>query len=159
MKYILAIGSNIRPHVHVRQVLKKMVHTFDEVRVGKFFYSPAYGMHSHRLFWNGAVSIDTHLSPAALKMLLCQWEKESGRNRDHPKCSLRDRTLDMDIIWGASCGWLESIACLRERPYVWLPISSLLDLKGGVCEPLHPIFFSLSGKVLGRRPRTLLSSR
>jgi len=158
MKYILAIGSNIKPHVHVRQVLKKMLNEFDEVKVGKFFYSPAYGMNSHRLFWNGAVAIESGLSPNTLKMLLCQWEKESGRNREHPKCSLRNRTLDIDVIWGDSCGWLESLAYIRERSYMWLPLSSLLKWKGHVREALHPVFFSLNGQLFGQRPRTLLRS-
>lgn len=159
MKYILAIGSNIRPHIHVRDALKKMMACFDAVRVGKFFYSPAYGIKSSRMFWNGAVLIETDLSPQALKDLLCGWEQASGRNRLHPKCSLRDRTLDIDIIWGDACGWLESPNYIQQRLYVLLPVASLLRYRHAAIKSLRPVFFVLQGKVLGKRIRSIVAIR
>jgi len=159
LKYILSIGSNIQPYIHVRQVLQKMHHNFDEVYVGRFFRSPADGMQSNHLFWNGAVLIDTPLSPINLKSRLCEWEEESGRDRSHAQCSLRDRTLDVDILWCEDTGWLELLSHVKACPYLFFPVSSLayrrekqlMRSNGKSSAVLKPVFFSLNGCLVGRR--------
>ncbi len=128
MKYIISIGSNIKPAHHVPWVIQKMYDEFDAVVVSRFYRTHAYAMKSHTVFWNGAVMVESSLSQENLKRLLCEWEVTSGRNRNHPQCSTRDRTLDLDILWQDQRGWLEDISKLRNLPYMWQPISSLLAL-------------------------------
>jgi len=151
LRYILSVGSNIRPQIHVRWVLKQMLNRFDDIYVSRFFRVPAYGMWSKHEFWNGAVMIDSDDEADVLKAVLSKWEEQSGRDRSHPQCSLRDRTLDIDIIWNEGCGWVEPMEIIRSRPYLNLPISSFMKIKVKERTLLKPVYFSLNGHLLGSR--------
>ncbi len=151
MKYLLAIGSNIKPEIHVRSALNQCLAHFDAVWVGRFYTSPAHGMQSNRVFWNGAIAFESSLSAAALKVLLCRWEGDSGRDRAHPECSKRDRTLDLDLLWCEDSGWLEPLHHVQHTAYVFLPLASLLGLRSKQRLHLRPKYFSFRGQLLGGR--------
>jgi len=152
MKYLLAIGSNVRPNLNIRWVLCQMLDAFDGVEVGRFFCSQANGMESRHLFWNGAVLIEAHSELQALKEQLCRWEVESGRDRTHPKCSLRDRTLDIDIVWSDQDGWYVSPDNIARVAYLAGPIASLMPVIFPRQESLAPVYFSFHQRILGGRP-------
>ena len=154
MKYIVSVGSNIRPSKHVPWVCKKMYNEFDTVVVSRFYRTHAYAMTSHTVFWNGAMMIESHLSRKDLKTLLCDWEMMSGRNRSHPKCSTRDRTLDLDILWQDEQGWFEDVTTLKSLPYMWQPISSLLALRNHK-KRCAIVWFSTCGMLLGGKRKYL----
>jgi len=153
VKYLLSVGSNIRPAENMRSVLLQMAGVFFDIKVGRFFRSPAYGMRSFRPFWNGVVLMRSDLDVHVLKAQLCQWEEESGRDRSHPNCSIRDRTLDVDIVWSEGSGWLLSKENITTLPYLRAPIASLMP----GCFPVYttflsPVCFSFQGHLLGYRP-------
>lgn len=154
MKYIISIGSNIKPARHVPWVIEKMYDEFDTVVVSRFYRTDAYAMTSHTVFWNGAVMVESTLSREALKVLLCSWEIASGRNRSHPQCSTRDRTLDLDILWQEKQGWFEEVSILRGLPYIWQPISSLLALPGNK-KKCGGVWFSMCKALLGGKRKRL----
>ena len=154
MKYIVSLGSNIRPSKHVPWVCKKMYDEFDSVVVSRFVRTKAYAMDSKHIFWNGAVMIETDLLFGALKSKLCMWEEASGRNRSHPQSSTRDRTLDLDILWCEE-GWIEPVSALRKMPYIWLPVQSLLGSLGSSSSLCRPVWFKCSGKLFGKRQKAL----
>ncbi len=151
MKYLLAVGSNLHPKVNVRWVLSRMKYRFDHVKVGRFYHSQPSGMKSGHSFWNGAVMIETRMDVIDLKECLCMWEVESGRDRMHPKCSLRNRTLDVDIVWGERDGWMESIETIMQHSYLHAPLSSLVFFSPVRKGTLKPIYFSFEGRLLGGR--------
>lgn len=150
MKYIISIGSSIKPSQHVPWAMQKMCCEFDTVVVSRFHRTQAQGMKSHSLFWNGAVMVESDLSEPNLKTLLCSWEEESGRDRSHPQSSVKDRTLDLDILWQDKRGWLEDLSKLKRLSYVWQPISSLLTLRVSKSDR-NIVWFSMCNMLLGGR--------
>jgi len=152
VKYLLTIGSNVQPASNVRWALSQMLDAFGNIKVGRFFQTPACGMKSSRLFWNGAVLIDIPMEKKDLKVRLCKWEEESGRDRTHPKCSTRDRTLDIDIVWSEQSGWLISHENITNADYLTAPIASLMPICFPHRDRLMPIYFSFRCKLLGVRP-------
>ncbi len=155
MKYLLAVGSNLHPKVNVRWVLSRMQCEFDYVRVGRFYHSQPSGMKSGHSFWNGAVMVESRMDIIDLKTCLCMWEVESGRDRMHPKCSLRNRTLDVDITWSDCDGWVERVETIMKHSYLHAPLSSLMFLPPVRKGTLKPIYFSFQGRLLGGRPVSL----
>jgi len=154
MRYIVSIGSNINPSQHVPWVVRQMHQAFDEVVVSRFYRTQAFAMLSRYSFWNGAVMVRSDLSQDDLKKLLCDWEAESGRDRKHPQCSIRDRTLDLDILWQDKHGWFESVDDLKSLPYMWQPVRSLLGLSVAKSK-FDIVWFFVSKQLLGGRRRRL----
>ena len=151
MKYLIAIGSNIRPRHHIPWALDRMCDVFASVRAGKFYRMRPMGMESRRLFWNGAVEIESPLGGADLKRLFVEWEESRGRDRGHAKCSLRDRPLDIDILWIEEDGWLIPKSRLVGLPYLFAPAASLMR---GLTwrNDGTPVCFRVRGRLVGCRP-------
>lgn len=154
---MLAVGSNILPGVHVPWAIERMVSFFPFLVVGRFYRTCPVAIRTYRRFWNGAVLVESGLSVREVKKTLCEWEIESGRNRSHPNCSQRDRTLDIDILWSEGSGWIMPRALIEETPYLALPASGLLSLKSrqkGSPRPLdyRPACFVACDRLLGLRP-------
>jgi len=153
---LLAIGSNIKPHKHIPWVLKKMKSDFIHVKTGRFFRTKALNIVSAHVFWNGALQLETNLSSIDLKKKLVSWEIASGRNRRDPLSSSKDRTLDLDILWSSQEGWFEEVSYLKQLPYVWGPVCSVIP-----CFHLYnrssyrPLWFKLGCKLVGVRCITL----
>ena len=151
MTYMIAIGSNRRPQRNVPDALKKMLAAFGTVRVGRFFRTKGHHMSSAHRFWNGAVMVDAPFMQDQLKQRLFQWEKESGHDRSHSQCSTRDRTLDLDMVWGEHVGWLDDLSALKDLPYLWQPICSLLTVHSRKSHTMIPVRFKVQGVLLGSR--------
>ncbi len=155
--YLLAIGSNISPRQHVVQSLRWMHASFLSLRVGCFYRSQAWGMDSRRTFWNGAVEVRCEDDVRTLKQQLNEWEEITGRNRQNPRCSVLDRTLDIDILWSDAQGWLCAEQQVRSTPYLASPVSSLVgewrSLPG--TRALTPVPFMFNDRLLGLRPVNL----
>ncbi len=114
-------------------------------------------MDSHRPFWNGAVEIRCAADVRTLKLKLNEWEEMTGRNRQDPRCSILDRTLDIDILWSDAQGWLCAERQVQRTPYLALPVSSLVR-KWRYCSDanmLVPVPFMFNGRLLGLRPVNL----
>ncbi len=126
MRYLLAVGSNLRPARHVPWLLSEVSAHGSLLMVSPFFRSQAQYMRSRHLFWNGVLLVDVPFPPRECKDRLCRWEERSGRDRSHPRCSLRDRTLDVDILWNEQEGWCESPQDVFQCAYLAHPLRALL---------------------------------
>lgn len=91
----LGIGSNIEPERHVAIALERLGKACDDLRVSPIYRSKAVGFDGDD-FINCVASVETGLSPWALRDWLRTLEDEYGRQRDVPKFS--DRVLDVDIL-------------------------------------------------------------
>jgi 2-amino-4-hydroxy-6-hydroxymethyldihydropteridine diphosphokinase len=154
MRYIISIGSNVNPSQHVPWAIENMQQMFNEVVVSRFYRTQAFAMSSKHCFWNGVVMLSSDLACDALKNLLSCWEVESGRDRNHPQCSTRDRTLDLDILWQDGCGWLDDVEGLKKLPYMWQPVCSLLGLRVAKLKQ-GTVWFVVNHELLGGRRKKL----
>ncbi|MEM1412868.1 MAG: 2-amino-4-hydroxy-6-hydroxymethyldihydropteridine diphosphokinase [Pseudomonadota bacterium] len=91
----LGVGSNVDPERHVAIAIERLGEAFDDLRCSPIYRCPAVGFDGSN-FINLVVSIETTLSPWALRDWLRRLEEAYGRERDVPKFS--DRVLDVDIL-------------------------------------------------------------
>ena len=91
----LGIGSNVQPELHVAIAIERLGKRFDHVRFSPIYQSPAVGFDGDD-FINLVASVETELTPLALRDWLRALEDEYGRDRNVPKFS--DRILDVDIL-------------------------------------------------------------
>ncbi|RMH42727.1 MAG: 2-amino-4-hydroxy-6-hydroxymethyldihydropteridine diphosphokinase [Gammaproteobacteria bacterium] len=156
-RLLFALGSNVRPGRHVPWAIEKMAASFSCLIVGKFYRTRPMAIKSCRRFWNGAVLAESRMSVSEIKRMLCAWERESGRDRSHPDCSWRDRTLDIDILWSDCSGWITPREAIEKTPYLALPATALLPIKWSRISNTRvlnysPACFIACGKLLGLRP-------
>lgn len=96
---ILALGSNIAPRQeHLEAALEALTAHPDIriVRTSEWFETEPWGYTEQDVFLNGAVQIDTLLSPHALLDVIHDIEAARGRER---LIHWGPRTLDIDIIY------------------------------------------------------------
>ena len=95
----LGIGSNIGDRkAYIEQALKRLGDREGSrrVRCSKLLYTKPYGGVKQEDFLNGAIELETLLTPYELLDFLHELEKEAGRER---KIHWGPRTLDLDILF------------------------------------------------------------
>ena len=98
-KVYLGIGSNIGDRkAYIEQALKRLGDREEirRVRCSKLLYTKPYGGVKQEDFLNGAIGLETLLTPYELLDFLHELEKEAGRER---KIHWGPRTLDLDILF------------------------------------------------------------
>lgn len=98
-KVYLGIGSNIGDRqAYIGQALKRLGgrEKIRRVRCSKLLYTKPYGGVKQEDFLNGAVELETLLTPYELLDFLHELEKEADRER---KIHWGPRTLDLDILF------------------------------------------------------------
>lgn len=134
----VAFGSNLGDR---RAHIEKAVQSIREnsccrlQRVSEFYASTPYGGVEQEDFVNGALSLDTLLSPEELLDFLQSLEKEAGRER---KVHWGPRTLDLDILL------YEDMALNTERLTLPHPdmqnrdfvLKPLAEIAPALCHPL-----------------------
>lgn len=124
---VVAFGSNIGDRVtHIENALTSMrARGLNIVRLSRLYETAPMYYQNQDSFLNGAVLVETELSPIALLDELQQIETEQGRRREIAK---GPRTLDLDIIlYGDELIDVERLKVphpgLLEREFVLRPLS------------------------------------
>jgi dihydroneopterin aldolase/2-amino-4-hydroxy-6-hydroxymethyldihydropteridine diphosphokinase len=98
-KAYIAVGSNMGDKKACIENGIRRLSVHPDIRVEKksdFITTAPYGMTRQDVFLNGAIAIDTLLSPKELLFVLHEAEREEGRKRE---IHWGPRTLDLDIIF------------------------------------------------------------
>ncbi|GAA5216011.1 2-amino-4-hydroxy-6-hydroxymethyldihydropteridine diphosphokinase [Corallincola platygyrae] len=98
MYYLCSIGSNIDPEEHVARVVKELVTRFGRVTLSPFTYTSPVGMDSEHRFINALFLFYSKDTEAEVKQGFNLLEAVHGRDRADQLSSVKDRTLDLDIL-------------------------------------------------------------
>lgn len=98
MKYLCSLGSNIDPEMNIHNA-KRHLKTLN----GYCFFSQSIvtepvDIETNNGFLNALFIINTPLNQTELKQQFNQIEEALGRDRSDPHRSIKDRTIDIDIL-------------------------------------------------------------
>lgn len=93
---LLSLGSNIKPHTHLRAAARALREEFPGVVFSPVYRYTAVGFDGPD-FLNAGAALRTRLGPEALNDWLHALEDAQGRRRDVPRFS--SRTLDIDLVF------------------------------------------------------------
>ena len=150
MFYLGSIGSNLQPGHHVPWVVRELVELAGRLRLSPVIVTEPAAMQSTHRFANALFLLESPLLPAELKACFNALEAEHGRDRNDPARSVKDRTLDLDLL--AHGEELTALAAI-DLPGYLQPLWPTLDgqpLMAGECLP-----FSLGDLQLGDRAATI----
>ena len=100
----------------------------DVVATSSFLETDPVGFLDQPRFLNGAVAIDTSLSPAELLVALLDVERELGRTRNGPRYGPRTVDLDLLVVDGLTVdepGLTVPHPRLHERVFALAPLAEL----------------------------------
>lgn len=152
MIYLGSIGSNLQPQQHVPWAVAELVELGSWLRLSAVIFTLPAAMNSPFRFANALFLLDCPLAPAALKARFNALEGGHGRDRSDPARSVKDRTLDLDLLAVAP-----TLAALAKPV---LP-DYLQPLWPGLCggqmlaTDVERLPFQLAGSELGHRPATI----
>jgi dihydroneopterin aldolase/2-amino-4-hydroxy-6-hydroxymethyldihydropteridine diphosphokinase len=93
----VAVGSNIRPEVHVPQAIRLLAARTRVRGVSTIYRTKPLDRPGQPLFYNCAVEIETSIPPLELKSrILRRIEEDLGRKRTGDKYA--PRTIDLDLV-------------------------------------------------------------
>lgn len=150
MFYLGSIGSNLQPAQHVPWVVRELVELAGRLRLSPVIVTEPAAMQSCHRFANALFLLESPLLPAELKARFNALEAEHGRDRSDPQRSVKDRTLDLDLLAHAD---EQSALATTELPGYLQPLWPTLDgqpLAVGECLP-----FTLGSLQLGHRAATI----
>ncbi|ROU00885.1 2-amino-4-hydroxy-6-hydroxymethyldihydropteridine diphosphokinase [Marinobacter sp. R17] len=98
MWYLCGLGSNIRPEQNLPRALDLLVQKTGCLRISPVVATRPQGIDSDRGFLNALVVLQSPLAPTELKAWFNGVEESLGRDRSDPASSLKDRTIDIDIL-------------------------------------------------------------
>ena len=110
----ISIGSNIDPHLHIKNTLGVLGEKFSDLTISSVYESESVGFQGPN-FLNLVVSFPCHLSVQELNQYLHALEDKEGRQRLNGK-AWDSRTLDLDIIlFGDMEGIFKGIELPRDE--------------------------------------------
>ncbi|MCI0713608.1 MAG: 2-amino-4-hydroxy-6-hydroxymethyldihydropteridine diphosphokinase [Chloroflexi bacterium] len=98
-RYVVGIGSNIRPAENVAGVLRRLLDMTDSMVISRIIETTPEGFQSDNQFLNLAVCMGSPLDESTLKAEFVRLEIDMGRNRNDPQSSKKDRPADLDILF------------------------------------------------------------
>lgn len=98
MIYLGSIGSNLQPQQHVPWAVAELVDLGAWLRLSRVIFTLPVVMHSEHRFANALFLLNTELDETALKRRFNILEGGHGRDRSDPARSVKDRTLDLDLL-------------------------------------------------------------
>jgi len=114
-KYLCSLGSNIEPQTNFPQAQAALKTISDSIRFSRNIPTSPVDMDTENDFLNALFVIQTSMSAHELKREFNHIEETLGRDRSDPERSLKDRTIDIDIL-----------GKLEEKPQVPEYLTSLL---------------------------------
>lgn len=125
----IAVGSNIDPHVHVPEAVRRLGNRLSLGAVSTFYRTAPVGGRRQPDFRNGVLEGTSDLPPRSLKFdVLRAVERELGRARTHDKYA--SRTIDLDVLlYGTAVIEEPDLRVpdpdIRTRPFVAVPLMEL----------------------------------
>lgn len=98
MLYLGSIGSNLEPDHHVPWAVRELVELVGRLVLSPVIVTEPAAMTSTHRFANALFLLETPLPPGALKAHFNALEAQHGRDRSDPARSVKDRTLDLDLL-------------------------------------------------------------
>lgn len=114
-KYLCSLGSNIEPQRNFPQAQTALKALSDNISFSRNIPTSPVNMNTDRNFLNALFIIQTPMTADQLKCEFNKIEEALGRDRSDPQRSLKDRTIDIDIL-----------GRVEEEPHVPGYLSSLL---------------------------------
>lgn len=117
MYYVISIGSNIQPELHVAAAVSILAELFGSLYLYQRVYTQAQSVESNHVFVNSVLVLQSRLEQIELKAQLCRIEEQLGRDRTDPRRSVKDRSCDLDIICAQS-EWSEAWKTTLTESYI-----------------------------------------
>lgn len=97
----VSLGSNIEPAKYLQYGLDRLSVAARMLAVSRVYQTPPFGFVNQPDFLNVTVALETGLDPVALKHLLYDIERGSGRVRERQLTKWGPLELDLDLLlWG-----------------------------------------------------------
>ena len=126
--FLVGLGSNIDPELHVISALEKLTELFGVILVSSVIRTEPFKMSDHsQPFLNSALALTCTLDAVELQRALHQLEIEAGRDRSHPQSATRARPLDLDVLCALNERCQPNQA-LPDEPYVRPLVDELLHI-------------------------------
>lgn len=93
----ISLGSNIEPYLHIPWAIERLSQVYGPLLLLPVVKTPAIDMKSTQEFLN-SLAVFWCGEPEQLKPTFNTFEEQSGRDRCDPLRSVKDRTLDLDLI-------------------------------------------------------------
>ncbi|MEM9848947.1 MAG: 2-amino-4-hydroxy-6-hydroxymethyldihydropteridine diphosphokinase [Bacteroidota bacterium] len=127
IQYFIGLGSNIEPEKNMLRMIAALFKWSAQVDLSKIYRFAPHKIVSDQYFLNAVVRIESSLSAEALKAQLVALEETLGRDRSDPNKKIKDRTADLDILFGLKAGEQAfDLKDLQEEIYVLYPLQDLL---------------------------------
>lgn len=96
-RFLISIGSNIRPSHYVPASVRELRRLFSVTAVSPVFETLPSGPARGAVFWNLTAAIESDLDPDKIRLLLREIENRLDRVRD-PEDKFAPRTIDLDLL-------------------------------------------------------------
>ncbi len=131
--------------------MERLAHLYERLWVSQLIYTVPVGLlSSDKRFINGIVAFHTSQAATETKKQLCQVETYLGRNRNDPLSKVKDRVLDLDILFNGSPEKARSFR--SNEPYLKACNQAL---QGEQADYNTDIVLNLNGLPFGQRPATI----
>lgn len=98
MMYLCSLGSNIEPELHFSRAKHYLSKLSDALDYSRDIPTQPVGIDTNKPFLNALFTLETELSAEQLKHHFNAIEETLGRDRSDPDSSIKDRTIDIDIL-------------------------------------------------------------
>lgn len=96
--YLCSLGSNIEPQSHFSQARKALEALSDDIAFSRNIPTSPVDIKTDKTFLNALFIINTAMNANELKREFNKIEELLGRDRSDPQRSIKDRTIDIDIL-------------------------------------------------------------
>ncbi|MDV6314871.1 2-amino-4-hydroxy-6-hydroxymethyldihydropteridine diphosphokinase [Idiomarina sp. HP20-50] len=97
-KYLCSLGSNIEPQHHFSQARAALEVLSGDITFSRNIPTSPVDINTDNAFLNALFIIETPMTAGELKREFNRIEEALGRDRSDPERSLKDRTIDIDIL-------------------------------------------------------------
>ena len=162
--YFVGLGSNVDARRNVARALDQLLTWFGAVQVSHVAETAPVAV-AGGTFLNMVASFQSELPAREIKGLFCAFEEELGRDRSHPNCAKRERSIDLDILFQLPTdAWEVNEANVPTECYyraATVELIALMDLSCAV--PAVPITSAIAldflGNTIGLHPARLHRDR
>ncbi|EKE82945.1 2-amino-4-hydroxy-6-hydroxymethyldihydropteridine diphosphokinase [Idiomarina xiamenensis] len=98
MRYLCSLGSNLQAAFNIERAQQALAQLPGQLYTSAVIKTKPVAIDTDNDFLNALFIIDTPLNATQLKQYFNAIEIAQGRDRDDPRCSEKDRPIDIDIL-------------------------------------------------------------